>query len=128
MSRVGRVESLLVSDLYQAQPGQVPAAVGFGVAANAQKGVGDHFAAEGVVLGQAAQLREKLVAVDVVVPRGRHGPLEGARVGFILARRSHLLDAAELGQGVNPVSLEGLYQLPDRLLAVGPTVSAASCR
>ena len=106
----------LIDDLDKAQPGQVPAPVRGRVVAHQHLRMCEHVAAEGVVRRQPAQLRKHLVAADVVGPRGRHGALEGARVGLGLAAGGGALDPAQLRQRVDAVCLERLDQLADRLL------------
>lgn len=64
-------------------------------------------AAERVVGRQPAQLRQHLVAAHIVSPGGGHGALEGAGVVLGVAGGGHALDAAEFGQGVDAVRLEG---------------------
>ncbi len=89
--------------------------VGLRVVPDTRVRIGDNVTAEGVALGEAAQLRQELVAVDVVVPGARHGHLEGGCL-FLRAGGSNALDAAELGEGVDAVRLERLDELADRLL------------
>ena len=123
---IGKCPSLLVvyslvSNLHQTQPRQIPAAVGVRVVSHAHVGITQDLSAKGVAPCQATQLRQELVAVDVVLPRRRHGPLECARIVFAVARGRNPLDAAQLREGVNTVGFERIDQLLHRvlLLSVG---------
>lgn len=71
-------------------------------------------AAERIVSGEASQLREELVAVDVVVPRLCHWPLEGNGVVLILTCGGNLLDSDNLGHCIDGVVFQGLDQSADR--------------
>jgi len=77
--------------------------------------MGQNLAAEGVVRRQAAELREHLVAADIVGPSGRHRALEGAGIFLAVAACRYALDAAELRQSVDTMGLQGFNELTDRL-------------
>jgi len=98
---------LLISDLDQAQPSQVPTPVALGIIPHQALRMAEDVSAEGIVRRQSAELGEHLVRADVVGPGGCHGALEGSRVLFGVAGGGDALNAAELGEGVDAVGLEG---------------------
>lgn len=104
-----------IPHLHQTEPGEVPAPVRVGVLPYYSLSFGDDLSGEGVVASQPTQLREHLVAVDVVVPRGRHWALK--RAGIVLgACGGDTFDAAKLCKRVDAVRLKRLDELADRTL------------
>lgn len=73
--------------------------------------LGDDVGAQGIVSGQAAELNEELVARYVVNPGRSHGLLKGSCLCLRIARCGDAFDAAELRQGVDPVSVERVDEL-----------------
>lgn len=102
--------NVLVQHLVETQPGHVPAPIGIWILHDAQSRLAREAGGERVAGREAAELGQE-IGGDVVGPCCCHGPLEGAGFGFVLGGGCYALDAAELGQGVDAVGLEGFDEL-----------------